>query len=124
VDEIPEEGFTPRLADSYWSTGAAIMVCHDEMTKDWPGGCKKGNGGSMRTGRNQNGVSLVFSIDAVSVTVLEGLRWKPSAAWDKPSSPFWALSQKGGNKKTRRGGRRGGGEDRSSYGEYHFFHSG
>jgi hypothetical protein len=35
VDELPEEGFTPRLVDSYWSKGAAIMVCHDELTKDW-----------------------------------------------------------------------------------------
>ena len=35
VDELPEEGFTPRLADSYWVKGAAIMVCYDELTKDW-----------------------------------------------------------------------------------------
>jgi hypothetical protein len=35
VDELPEEGFTPRLVDSYWSRGAAIMVCHDELTKEW-----------------------------------------------------------------------------------------
>jgi len=35
VDELPEEGFTPRLADSYWSKGAAIMVCQDVSTKDW-----------------------------------------------------------------------------------------
>jgi hypothetical protein len=35
VEELPEEGFTPRLADLYWSKGAAIMVCHDVMTKDW-----------------------------------------------------------------------------------------
>jgi len=35
VDELPEEGFTPRLIDSYWAKGAAIMVCHDEPTKDW-----------------------------------------------------------------------------------------
>ena len=35
VDELPEEGFTPRLADSYWLKGAAIMVCQDEMTRDW-----------------------------------------------------------------------------------------
>jgi len=34
VDELPEEGFTPRLADSYWAKGAAIMVCQDELTKD------------------------------------------------------------------------------------------
>jgi hypothetical protein len=35
VDELPEEGFTPRLVDSYWSKRAAIMVCHDESTKEW-----------------------------------------------------------------------------------------
>jgi len=35
VDELPEEGFTPKLVDFYWAKGAAIMVCHDEMTKDW-----------------------------------------------------------------------------------------
>jgi len=35
VDELPEEGFTPRLVDSYWSKGAAITVCQDESTKDW-----------------------------------------------------------------------------------------
>ena len=29
VDELPEEGFTPRLVESYWAKGAAIMVCHD-----------------------------------------------------------------------------------------------
>ena len=34
VDELPEEGFTLRLVDSYWAKGAAIMVCHDELTKD------------------------------------------------------------------------------------------
>jgi hypothetical protein len=26
VDELPEEGFTPRMVDSYWAKGAAIMV--------------------------------------------------------------------------------------------------
>ena len=35
VDELPEEGFTPSLVDSYWAKGASIMVCHDEVTKDW-----------------------------------------------------------------------------------------
>jgi hypothetical protein len=35
VDELHEEGFTPRLVDSYWAKGVAIMVCHDEQTKDW-----------------------------------------------------------------------------------------
>jgi hypothetical protein len=35
VDELPEDGFTPRLVNSYWAKVAAIMVCHDESTKDW-----------------------------------------------------------------------------------------
>jgi hypothetical protein len=35
VDELPEEGLTPRLVDSYWAKGAAILVCHDEATKHW-----------------------------------------------------------------------------------------
>ena len=34
VDKLPEEGFNPRLVDSYWAKGVAIMVCHDEPTKD------------------------------------------------------------------------------------------
>ena len=37
VDELPEEGFTPKLVDSYCAKGAAIMVCHNEMTKHWMG---------------------------------------------------------------------------------------
>jgi hypothetical protein len=35
VDELPEEGILPRLVDSYWAKGAAVMACHDEQTKDW-----------------------------------------------------------------------------------------
>jgi hypothetical protein len=35
VDGLPEEGFTPRLVDSYWSKGAAFMVCHDTDTREW-----------------------------------------------------------------------------------------
>jgi hypothetical protein len=35
VDELPEEWLTPRLVDSYWTKGAAIMVCQDEATRDW-----------------------------------------------------------------------------------------
>jgi len=35
VDELPEEGFTHRLVDSYRAKGAGIMVCQDEPTKDW-----------------------------------------------------------------------------------------
>jgi hypothetical protein len=35
VNELPEEGFTPGLVDSYWAKGAAIMVCQDQETCDW-----------------------------------------------------------------------------------------
>jgi hypothetical protein len=35
VDELREEGFTPRLVDTYWAKGAAIMVCQYAETKDW-----------------------------------------------------------------------------------------
>ena len=35
MDGLPEEGFTPRLVDSYWAKRAAIMVCQDTDTKEW-----------------------------------------------------------------------------------------
>jgi hypothetical protein len=35
VDELPEEGFTPRLVDSYLTKGEAIMVCQDDAMRDW-----------------------------------------------------------------------------------------
>jgi hypothetical protein len=35
VDELPEEGITPRLVDSYWAKGVAILVCHNDSTKAW-----------------------------------------------------------------------------------------
>jgi hypothetical protein len=35
VNELPEEGITPRLADTCWTKGEAIMLCQDEETKDW-----------------------------------------------------------------------------------------
>jgi hypothetical protein len=35
VEELPKKGFIPRLVYSYWSKGAAIMVCHNESTRDW-----------------------------------------------------------------------------------------
>lgn len=38
VDGLPEEEFTPRLIDTCWAKGAAIMVCQDEETRDWLGG--------------------------------------------------------------------------------------
>jgi hypothetical protein len=31
----PEEGFTPRLIDMYWTKGATVVVCLDEETRDW-----------------------------------------------------------------------------------------
>jgi hypothetical protein len=37
VDGLPEEGFTPKLVDTYWAKGAAIVVCLDEETKAWLG---------------------------------------------------------------------------------------
>jgi hypothetical protein len=37
VDGLPEEGFTPKLVDTYWAKGAAIVVCLNEETKDWLG---------------------------------------------------------------------------------------
>ena len=38
VDELPEEGFTPRLIDTCWTKGASNVVCQDEETKDWLAG--------------------------------------------------------------------------------------
>jgi len=35
TDELPGEGLTPKLVDSYWAKEAAVMVCHDESTKNW-----------------------------------------------------------------------------------------
>ena len=128
VDELPEEGLAPRLVDSYWAKGAAIMVCHDESTKDWlaarvptlvawegsrlklvsldalptykrvvawfPGPvenveryllqlCRLNQGLDTRHWTvyelrgESNGVCLVLSIDEASVSVLEGLGWRP-----------------------------------------------
>jgi hypothetical protein len=34
VDELPEEGFTPKLINMYWAKGAAVVVCLDEETRD------------------------------------------------------------------------------------------
>lgn len=34
VDGLPEEGFTPRLVNTYWAKGAAILVCQDQETDD------------------------------------------------------------------------------------------
>jgi hypothetical protein len=45
-----------------------------------------------------NGVRLVLSIDQASVTTLER-GGRPSAAWDKPTSPFWAPSRRGRNRR-------------------------
>jgi hypothetical protein len=34
---LPEEEFTPKLVDTFWAKGTAIVVCLDEETKDWLG---------------------------------------------------------------------------------------
>jgi hypothetical protein len=40
VDELPEEGFIPKLVDSYWAKGAAVMVCMTNRQKTgWLPGC-------------------------------------------------------------------------------------
>jgi hypothetical protein len=128
VDELPEEGFTPRLVDSYWSKGEAIMICHDESTKEWLAakapsmvawegsrlkvvgldalptykrvvawflgpmeateryllqlrrlnrGLDTSNWRVYERKEEVNGVCLVLRIDTASITVLEGLRWRP-----------------------------------------------
>ena len=128
VDGLPEEGFTPRLVDTYWAKGAAMMVCQDEKTRDWLGSevpkMNAWEGSRLRmmglealptykrvmawfpgtaedTERlfhrlrrlnrgldtsqwrvyerkeEPSGVRLVLSIDSQSVTVLEGLKWRP-----------------------------------------------
>ena len=35
VDELPEEGFTPKLVDMFWTKGAAVVICQDEEIRDW-----------------------------------------------------------------------------------------
>jgi hypothetical protein len=35
VDGLPEEGFSPRLIDMYWTKGDAVVVCLDKETRDW-----------------------------------------------------------------------------------------
>ena len=124
VDGLPEEGLTPRLVDSYWSKGAAIMVCQDIEIREWlenqaptmvawegsrlkfvgldalptyrrvmawfPGpvedterlcrlnrGLDTGNWRVYERKEEPNGVRLGLSIDTASITVLEGLRWRP-----------------------------------------------
>jgi hypothetical protein len=128
VDELPEEGFTPRLIDSYWTKGAAITVGCNVTTRDgltskvptlevWEGSrlkvvgldalptfkrveawfpghvqdtelyflrlCRLNRGLDTRQWRvferreDPNGVRLVLSIDTASVTILEGLKWRP-----------------------------------------------
>ena len=154
VDELPEEGFTPRLVDSYWAKGAAIMVCHDELTKKWlaarvptlmawegsrlnlvglnalpthkkvvvwfQGPVEDAERYLLRLRRlNQgldnrhwrvyerreesNGVRLVLSIDASSVSVLERLRWRPfSGVGQAAFSPLGTKSEEKKKEKRRR----------------------
>ena len=35
MDVLPEEGFTLRFIDSYWTKEAPIMICQDKETRDW-----------------------------------------------------------------------------------------
>jgi len=35
ISGLPKEGFTSGLVESYWTKGAAIMLCQDEETRDW-----------------------------------------------------------------------------------------
>jgi hypothetical protein len=131
VDELPEEGLTPTLVDSYWTKGVAILVCHDEATKHWltttaptmepwegsrlkaeeldalltyktvaawvPGpveeteqyfsrlrrlnwGLDTGNWRVYKRREEPHAVRLVPSVDAASITMLEGLNWRPFSA--------------------------------------------
>jgi hypothetical protein len=151
VDELPEEGFTPKLIDTYWTRGAAIMVCQDDETRDWlaskvptltawegsrltmvgldalstykrvvawfPGPMEDTGRYFQRLRRlNQgldtshwrvyerkeehSGVHLVLSID--TSRCWRGRDGDHSAAWDRRSSPFWVLNQKGRSRKRQR----------------------
>jgi hypothetical protein len=148
VDGLQEEGFNPRLVDSYWSKGAAIMVCQDTDMREWlenqtPSmaawegswlkvvgldalptykrvvawflgpvegteqlllqlrrlnrGLDTGNWRVYEHKEEQNGVRLVLSIDTASVTVLEGLRWRPFSGVGQ--AVFSHLGIKAGGKK-------------------------
>jgi hypothetical protein len=128
VDELHEEGFTPRVGDSYWAKGAAIMVCDDKATRLWlatkvptlaacagsrlklvgledlltyrrvvawfPGpredteryflwlrrlnrGLETGLSRVYERKEEHNGVCLVLSVDSSSITLLDGLGWRP-----------------------------------------------
>jgi hypothetical protein len=37
VDGLPEDGFTPKLVNTYWAKGATTAVCLHEETKAWLG---------------------------------------------------------------------------------------
>ena len=117
VDKLHEEGFTPKPVDSNCAKGAAITVCHNEMTKHWMGtrvptlvawegsrlkivgldalptfkrvvedaewyllwlhrlnqGLDTRHWRVYECKEKHNGVHPVLSIDAASITVLEGL---------------------------------------------------
>jgi hypothetical protein len=50
-----------------------------------------------------HGVRLVLSIDVTSITVLEGLDWRPYSGVIQAVFPFWVLNRRGRNrKKTKR----------------------
>jgi hypothetical protein len=146
VDELPQEGFTPRLVDSYWSKGAAITVCHDESTKEWLAakapsmvawegsrlkvvgldalptykrvvawfldpveatewyllwlrrlnrGMDTGNWRVYEHKEEPNGVHLVLSINTASITMLEGLRWRPFSGVGEATFTLLGAKQEG-----------------------------
>jgi hypothetical protein len=37
VNGLPEEGFTPRLIDTCWGEGAAIVICQRRESRNWLG---------------------------------------------------------------------------------------
>jgi hypothetical protein len=79
VDELPEEGFTPGLVDSYWAKGAAIMVCQDQETCDWLTG-------SVPNMRAWEGSRLkVVSLEALS-TFKRVTAWIPGPVEDTDTS--------------------------------------
>jgi hypothetical protein len=62
-------------------------------------------------------VRLVLSIDAESITVFEGLDWRPFSGVIQAVYSLLGPKPRGRNRKKRRGGRGGGGRTRP--GEYH-----
>jgi hypothetical protein len=168
VDELPEEGLTTRLVDSYWAKGAAISACHDEQTKHWltttaptmgswkgsrlkavemdallaykrvaawfpcpvedteryfsrlcrlNGGLDTGNWRVYERREEPYGVHLVLSIDAASVTVLEGLNWRPFSGVRQAVSSLLGPKAEGRSRKKEE-------ERPARHDKYHIFYTG